>query len=87
MLVTLVEIGGQVLVQAVPTHGGRHLRFGRGGLLELRAKQIMSLLKWTGLMYPKQRCVHVCVCVCVWSPVKGGGFVKHAIPIAKFSPP
>ncbi len=29
----------------------------------------------------------VCVCVCVWSPVKGGGFVKHAIPIAKFSPP
>ncbi len=29
----------------------------------------------------------VCVCVCDWSLVKGGGFVKHAFPIAKFSPP
>jgi hypothetical protein len=27
------------------------------------------------------------MCVCVGSPVKGGGFVKHVIPIAKFSPP
>jgi hypothetical protein len=27
------------------------------------------------------------VCVCVWSPVKGGGVVKHTIPIAKSSPP
>jgi hypothetical protein len=35
----------------------------------------------------EQECVCVCVCVCVWSPVKGGIFVKHAIPIAKFSPP
>ncbi len=25
--------------------------------------------------------------VCVWSLVKGGGVVKHAIPITKSSPP
>jgi hypothetical protein len=30
-------------------------------------------------------CICVCVCVCVWSLVKGGGVVKHAIPIAKSS--
>ncbi len=27
------------------------------------------------------------LCVCVWSLVKGGGVVKHVIPIAKSSPP
>jgi hypothetical protein len=27
------------------------------------------------------------LCVCVWSPDKGGGVVKHAILIAKSSPP
>jgi hypothetical protein len=27
-------------------------------------------------------CVCVRVCVCVWFPIKGGGVVNHAIPIA-----
>ncbi len=35
----------------------------------------------------KQHTTSATVCVCAWSPVKGGGVVKHAFSIAKSSPP
>jgi hypothetical protein len=38
-------------MQATPTHGGSHQGFGRGGLLELRAKKNGILLKWACLTY------------------------------------
>jgi hypothetical protein len=42
---------------------------------------------WMFLQWDLLCMMCVCVCVCVWSPVKGGGVVKHVIPIAKSSPP
>ncbi len=41
----------------------------------------------TGPFHHSGKSHWVVVCVCVWSPVKGGAFAKHAIPITKFSPP
>ena len=36
-----------------PTCGGKHQGFGGGGLLELRTEEIVSLLKWTRLIYAR----------------------------------